>query len=163
MGRRGPAPAPDAVKLARGETRPSRLNGREPTARAKPPRMPRDMSDRAKTEWRRVLREMADTGVIAGADAAVLRCYCEAVARYEDAAVAYAGSTALVRSRGGLVTNPLARIVRDSADQVRLFARELGLSPAARANLSLSIGPEVADIGAALEPRARLRVVGDHR
>ena len=51
--------------------------------------------------------------------------------------------------------------MRDHADQVRLFARELGLSPAARANLRITPGPDGAGLEAELEPRARLRVVPD--
>jgi len=44
---------------------------------------------------------------------------------------------------------------------VRLLARELGLSPAARASLQLGPGAELPDIDAELGPPPRLRVVGD--
>jgi phage terminase small subunit len=56
---------------------------------------------------------------------------------------------------------PLHQIVRDNRDAIRLFARELGLSPSARAGLRIerehALGSLTADIG--LPPR--LRVVGD--
>ena len=73
MGRRGPAPTPTAVKLARGETRPSRVNYDEPTPRRRPPTMPKDIDPEARKVWRRVLREMSETGVITAADADLLR------------------------------------------------------------------------------------------
>jgi phage terminase small subunit len=76
VGRRGPAPTPTAVKRLRGETRPSRLNLREPMPSADLPKMPADMDPAAKAVWRRVLRDMRHTGVIRSADADVLRCYC---------------------------------------------------------------------------------------
>jgi hypothetical protein len=55
----------------------------------------------------------------------------------------------------------LHQVLRDNADRVRLLARELGLSPAARASLQLLPGSELPDIDAELGPPPRLRVVGD--
>ena len=161
MGRRGPAPTPTKVKRLRGETRPSRLNHAEPIPSADLPKMPADMDPDAKAVWRRVIRDMRHTGVIRSADADVLRCYCEAVSRYAQAARLYAQSGPITRRDGNLVKNPLHQVARDNADEVRQFARELGLSPSAR--VGLRIEPEraldalTADIG--LPPR--LRVVGD--
>jgi P27 family predicted phage terminase small subunit len=137
LGSRGPTKLPTAIKEARGETRSSRLNSNEPRPRDRAPRMPRDMAPEAKQVWRRIMREMADTGVIKAADQDTLRIYCEAVARYEDAARLLAESSALVRgARGGTpVRNPLHQVVRDNAQLVRLFGRELGLTPGSRAGL----------------------------
>ncbi len=60
-----------------------------------------------------------------------------------------------------MVRNPLHQIVRDHRDAVRLFARELGLSPAARAGLRIDAGPGVMpDVDAVLGPLPRLRAVG---
>ena len=161
MGRRGPAPTPTKVKRLRGETRPSRLNLHEPIPSAELPRMPTDMDPDAKAVWRRVIRDMRHTGVIRSADADVLRCYCEAVSRYAAAARLYAQTGPLTRRDGNLVKNPLHQVARDNADEVRQFARELGLSPSARVGLRIegarSLDSLTADIG--LPPR--LRVVGD--
>ena len=71
---------------------------------------------------------MRGSAVILGADADVLRCYCEAVSRYAQAAELYAASSPLMRRDGELVKNPLHQVVRDNADAVRQFARELGLA-----------------------------------
>jgi P27 family predicted phage terminase small subunit len=78
------------------------------------------------------------TGVITAADHDALRCYCEAVARYEQAARLLVSSGPLVRGArsGELVKNPLHQIVRDNADLIRLYARELGLTPSARSGLT---------------------------
>ena len=58
--------------------------------------------------------------------------------------------------------NPLHQVARDNADEIRQFARELGLSPSARVGLrdrarARRSTRSTADIG--LPPR--LRVVGD--
>jgi len=126
------------------------------------PKMPAYMADEAKVVWRRVLRDMRHTGVIRAADTDVLRAYCESVARYQHAARLLGQSGPLVRGqRGELVKNPLHQIVRDNADEIRQFARELGLSPSARAGLRIE--PEQAgdSFDPDLGPPRRLRVVGD--
>lgn len=159
MGRRGPAREPDAAKIRRGETRPSRLNGLEPLPRqARMPTMPTDLDEEAQKAWRLVAREMKDSGVITGADAHLLRAYCETVSRYIVASRLY--TTPVINDRGHLAKNPLHQITRDHIDQMRLLARELGLSPAARANLQVSPGAYVPDIDAIIGPPPRLRVVG---
>ena len=161
MGRRGPTPTPTKVKMLRGETRPSRLNLHEPMPASDAPKIPADMDPEAKTVWRRVLRDMRHTGVIRAADADVLRCYCEAVSRYAQAARLYAQSGPIVKRDGNLVKNPLHQVARDNADEIRQFARELGLSPSARVGLRIerehALDSLTADIG--LPPR--LRVVAD--
>ena len=137
MGRRGPAPTPTALKVLRGETRPSRLNRDEPMPAETLPLVPDDLSPAARPVWRRVLREFGQTGVIRGADGDVLRIYCETVARYERASQLLDQSGPLVRGArsGELVKNPLHQIVRDNAVLIRALAGELGLTPAARVGL----------------------------
>jgi len=110
---------------------------RAPEPRDIKPTMPADMDTAAQVVWKRVLREFGAANVITAADTDALRCYCEAVSRYTDAARMLAQSSPLVRgARGGeLVRNPLHQIVRDNADLVRVYARELGLTPSARTGL----------------------------
>ena len=142
MARRGPAPTPTALKILRGETRPSRLNRHEPRPVGDLVPIPADLSPEAEAVWRRVLREFGQTGVIRGADADVLRIYCETVARYAQASRLLDASGPLIRgARGGeLVKNPLHQIVRDNAVLIRSLAGELGLTPAARVGLHAASG-----------------------
>ena len=138
MGRRGPAPAPVAQKLAKGETRTSRLNHGEPLPRSRPPVMPKGLSPAVRAVWRHVLQEMPE-GVIVHADRDALRCYCEAVVRYNQYAQDLADTGALVRGarNGDIIASPLNRLMREERNAVKEWARELGLTPSARANLSL--------------------------
>jgi P27 family predicted phage terminase small subunit len=141
MGSRGPGATPTRLKILRGTERKSRRNLREPRPLARP-KMPMDMSDDAKRVWRRVMRAYGPTGVITGADGDAFRVYCEAVARYVQAARTLEASGPLVRGArsGELVKNPLHQIVRDNAILLRAFARELGLTPSARTGLTEAIG-----------------------
>jgi P27 family predicted phage terminase small subunit len=136
----------------------------EPLPRRAAPVMPKGMDAEARKVWRRVVREMRGSDVILAVDADVLRCYAEAVSRYAQAAEVYARSGPLVRGvhrgAGELVKNPIHQVARDHADQVRLFARELGLSPSARAGLRVEPSAVSGDIEDVLGPPPRLRVVG---
>jgi P27 family predicted phage terminase small subunit len=120
-----------------GETRPSRLNRHEPEPPSGFPVMPDDLDADAQAEWRHVEREMAATGVIRPVDRMLLRAYCEAVSRYLQSVRMYAASGPLLPDRGhhGVVKNPLHQIVRDDEATLRALARELGLTPSARAGL----------------------------
>jgi len=159
MGRRGPTPAPPGVKRAKGETRPSRVNYEAPVPRQGKPRAPDDMKPYARKVWQHVLREMPE-GVIAKVDQYALRAYCESVMRYVEAQHLLQESTVLVRQGGRVAKNPLHQVVRDNADQMRMWARELGLTPAARASLQLEGGATPAGIAAELGLPPRLRSVG---
>lgn len=164
MGRRGPAPEPAAIKRAKGVTAPSRMNYAEPIPRQGQPEMPADMTAEAKAVWQHVVREMP-VGVIVAVDAMALRCYCEAVERYRQSVRAYhhGGAMPVVKATGrddrGVVRNPLMQVIRDNADQVRAWARELGLTPSARANLRMLDIKPGAGIAAELGPPPRLRAV----
>ena len=47
--------------------------------------------------------------------------------------------------RVDLIKNPLHQVVRDDADLVRAFARELGFTPSARSSLTAMKEPEEGD------------------
>jgi len=115
----------------------------------------------AQKVWRRVMRDMRGTDIILAVDADVLRCYCEAMAFDVQAAEPLARSGPLVTGRAReLVRNPLQPIVRDHREAVRLFSRELGMSPSARAGLRVEPSAVSGDIDDVLGPPPRLRVVG---
>ena len=137
MGTRGPQPRPTSEKLRLGETRPSRINYTEPVPRQRPPRMPPNIRDDpgAATVWRHVMRDQP-SGMILSIDTFVLEQFCHLVAASRRSWPAYGRSVGIAKGRdGGAVVNPLHRVTRDQANEIRVLARELGLSPAARAGL----------------------------
>lgn len=145
MGRHGFQPAPREVKLARGETRPSRLGGLVPTPRLVAPTMPTDLHPKARVVWRRILREMP-VGVIRAADTDILRAYCESVVLYQQAALKLlAGEPVITGLHGVPVRNPMAIVVRDHRDAMLRLAREIGATPASRTSLQLDHGKSLTD------------------
>jgi P27 family predicted phage terminase small subunit len=135
----GPPRRPTKLKVLDGITRPSRLNLHEPIPRDVAPTPPEGATGEVLVEWNRVVEELTAMGIAHAADRDVIYAYCCAVIEHRDAFEAYSREGALVPGqRGGtLVRNPAAQIMRDAALAIRAFARELGLSPAARASLKM--------------------------
>jgi P27 family predicted phage terminase small subunit len=103
------------------------------------------MDKRAATVWDTTLRDMAP-GVIWSVDGPILRMYCEAVALWESATRIVARTGPLIRGqKGDLVKNPAAQIARDQGQIVLATARELELSPSARAHLNAGQSPAADD------------------
>ncbi len=164
MGRRGPQPIPTAVKLKRGITAPSQLNLTEPIPRDRRPTIRRDWSAAKKAVARGILRETA-RGQITAADQAAFEATVEAIVGFRITTVALADAIGVGKGRdGGLVVNPLYRVHRDRGADLRLWLRELGLTPAARASLHVSGEAGVADgIEATIGAAPRLRAVAGGR
>ena len=134
MGRRGPAPEPTALKLIKG-TKPYRINANEPLPLERAIDRPDWLSDRAAEEWDRVVPHLVAMRVITDADLSGFAIYCEAVARWRRLAELVAASPPVVNRDGAVVKNPVYAQVRDAAAEVRLWAREFGLTPSARAGI----------------------------
>ena len=83
-GRTGRTPLPTHLKLLKGETRPSRLNAREPRPRlgAKSPAW---LSPSARTEWNRLAPDLEACGVLTRVDADCLAIYCVMLVNVRDA------------------------------------------------------------------------------
>jgi P27 family predicted phage terminase small subunit len=136
MGTRGPAPKPTRLKLLSGETRPSVINYAEPIPAGGPLTPPTDLRPEARVVWERVIEAIGATGVLTSADKDLLRLYSEAFVRYQEAELMLSKTGPLLKGReGNFIKNPLHQIVRDNAEAVKKYARELGLTPAARVNL----------------------------
>lgn len=114
------------------------------------------------------MREMP-VGVIRGADRDILRTYCDTVALYErDVKQVFGSGPIRVGKRNGeLVKNPAYQMLRELRDSIRLLARELGATPAARTALAIDggFGPSdewQSDIERELGPSPRqLRLVDE--
>jgi P27 family predicted phage terminase small subunit len=84
------------------------------------------MRQEARVIWERVVDALGSTGVLTSADRDVLRLYAEAFARYLQAEEMLNKTGPLMKGRdGSYVKNPLHQVVRDNADAVKKYAREL--------------------------------------
>lgn len=151
MGKRGPAKTPTRLRVLRGEKRPSQINYLEPQVPAPSSFVAPDTLDEAgKAIWDTTVAALAPSKVLGETDLVALAHYCEAEARYQEAVNMLRRSGPMIRGRNGeFVANPLHRIVRDNDAAVRAYARELGLTPAARAGLRSD--QQVGDAGSALD------------
>ena len=119
MGQRGPAPEPVALKLLKGETRPSQqITSPGPMD---PPAKPDDMGEVAGRVWDRLL---AVTDHIGERYSETFRQYCETTATMN-----------AMRPKGSKEWRELANVHRQ-------LARELCLTPATGASLTKPKAPE---------------------
>lgn len=137
VGLRGPAPKPTRLKLLQGETRPSRIGDGEPQPREARPEPPGWLTADARAVWDRTVRELAAMGMCHAADTDSLVVYCNAVVNHARAQQLLDHSHVLVKgANGGLVRNPANTVVAHNAIIIGRYAREFGLTPAARVGLS---------------------------
>ncbi len=81
----GRKPKPTHLKLLEGNPGKRPLNQHEPKLTQKIPTCPGWLLPEAKLEWRRVVKELADTGIITIVDRSMLAAYCQMWARFVEA------------------------------------------------------------------------------
>lgn len=139
MGKRGPQPYPNNVRVLHGE-KPYRINRAEPRPRDGDVVKPAWLSEKAGAEWDRVAPDLVAMGTAKPVDATGLAAYCEAVALLETLSDLVAKSGPLLVGRDGLAhKNPAVAQRRDASVEVRMWAREFGFTPAARQPLRVQV------------------------
>ena len=94
------------------------------------------LSSAGSEEWARIVPDLLAMGTATAADTVALGAYCEAVARLVKASELVAVAGLLLKDRDGTVRkNPAVAMARDAAGEVRLWCREFGLTPSARAGI----------------------------
>jgi P27 family predicted phage terminase small subunit len=150
MGRAGPPPKPTNLRILHGEP-PYRVNRYEPQPLDARPPVPPDLSGAERWEWDRVVTELEAMNLAFAADRDVIRAYVTAVVMHAEAARMVVLQGMLIRGRDqALVRNPAVAMVRDSASMIIRLARELGLTPAARASFNTGGSAHEEDDGASL-------------
>ena len=114
----GRKPTPTAMKLLAGNPGKRPLNRREPKPTLGVPPCPKWLSLEARKEWRWVVKELAQAGVLARIDRTMLAVYCHLVAEFVQAA-----------AKG-------ESVIPSKVAQIRALASEFGLTPSSRARLS---------------------------
>jgi P27 family predicted phage terminase small subunit len=111
------------------------------------PASPPWLSREAKAEWRRIVPELERLSLLSTLDRAVLADWCSTwghwveVSRLLDTSAATAPDpTHPDRPSGGLRRHPLWSVYVSLSSQLSSLAKELGLSPAARARMTV---PEI--------------------
>lgn len=139
-----PQQKPDRLKLLSGTFRKDRARKKN-TPAAGLPVCPRDLSDDAKREWKRVGRILAENELLSRLDQAALTSYCLSWERWTKAERELRNEELVsISGNGTAFPNPLLKIAAAANAQMLKWARELGLTPAARQKLP-SVPPQRAE------------------
>lgn len=138
---RGPAPKATRLKELEGNPGQRPLPLGEPRPEG-PPIKPDHLSYLASLEWDRTVNAMPD-GVYTVADSSALAAYAQAWGIYLDAlAILDAEGLMSVGSRDQLCVHPAAALVAKQVEIIQRFHDRLGMTPGARARLSVAPGQE---------------------
>lgn len=114
-----------------------------PKLRPEAPKCPSYLPAEGKQIWNQVVAELNPKGVLATVDGPSLEAYCMSLVVFRKAARQLTKSILRSGRRSGEIRkHPAAQIMRESAQLVKAFAREFGLTPLARESLSV---PELSD------------------
>ena len=104
------------------------------------PRMPKDLSEVAQTEWKRLVKELARRGTLSRADSSALEVYCRMWARwraYDAEAEARPMIDTSWLDKNGVehtktIVNPAAKEAARLDGQLRQLLKEFSATPASR-------------------------------
>lgn len=133
MGARGPLAQSAELRMLRGNP------GKHETKaslKAKPevPEAPSDMQLEAQKEWRRIVAELDELGVIAKLDRAVLTAYCETWAFNRQLSTELEGGL-VVKGSTGERKSPAWQMYRETVNLLTALSKELMATPATRARM----------------------------
>jgi P27 family predicted phage terminase small subunit len=100
------------------------------------PECPPELGPVARTEWHRIVPELASLNLIAHLDRGQLAIYCVAFAQWLEAAEFIQKFGSMVKTPNGFpVQSPYVAILNRQADTMIRIASEFGFTPASRAKL----------------------------
>lgn len=128
MAERGPLPKPNPRRRNKRPTSGKSIEVARPV-------MPKTLSEEAKAEWRRIVPELEDMGLIARTDRALLVRYCTVWADWCELNENLQKTGKLIKGRMGnnsLVRNPLWLMRSDAEATLSDLMKQLVLSPNSR-------------------------------
>ena len=143
---KGRPPKPTRLRVLEGNPgrRPLPANEPQPTRRAPP--MPEHLGAEARGEWKRVAPKLAELGVLTEVDRTTLAAYCQAWDRLVKAERELAkNGMVTARKDGYLLVSPWVTIANQASKEMRAYAVEFGLTPAARSRLHIKPPEDDAD------------------
>jgi P27 family predicted phage terminase small subunit len=134
----GPKPAPRALKLLKGETRPSRVPQHEPQPRPIRPDAPAFLNKGARIIWDGLVDDLDAMGVLTIVDASILAGYCRAYelagrlsAYLDKQGISFTTTSGYVQQRAEVA------VCNKAWDQVLRYGAELGIGAASRSRIEV--------------------------
>jgi P27 family predicted phage terminase small subunit len=144
---RGAKPKATVLKLITGNPGRRPLNEQEAKPRVVIPDAPEMLKGEALTEWHRVTPLLAEVGLIAQLDRAVIAGYCQAWARWLDCERQLEVTGLIVKAPTGYAMySPYLPAANKALEQVRQMAEQIGLSGSARSRI------KAADVAGEIDP-----------
>jgi P27 family predicted phage terminase small subunit len=139
MGRRGPKPAPNHLKLVQG-VKESRLNRDEPIpSQIASIVAPDSISEGAAKVWDRLAPDMIDKKMLTEWDVDTFVVFCEAVATYHDCRQMMGHEYTAAGAAGGVIKSPYWQIMRDCSAIMAQYSSRFGMTPGDRASLKANM------------------------
>lgn len=114
--------------------------GKSVTGRPTPPA---DLKGEAFAEWSRITSYLTKVGRIESVDHAALVVYCSAWAMFDESRKSFELYGPLISGRdGGMVKNPAAQLMKESADVMLKYGAKFGFTPRDRMNLGITSGDD---------------------
>lgn len=144
----GRKPKPTGLKVVTGNPGGRALPKNEPKPKVRIPTAPAHLSAPAKSEWKRVSKELYNLGLLSGVDRAALASYCQCYGRWRTAEAEIKkcapkkgfqnGGLLAVTSNGNFIQNPLVGIANTAMRDMMRYAAEFGMTPSARTRIEAS-------------------------
>lgn len=139
-------PTPSRLAALRGNPGKRARNTREPMPKVKIPTAPPYLDAYAKTEWRRITKQLGAVELLSDMDRAVLAAYCQAVSEQREALLQMQRDGRYIENAQGVpVRAPWLLTYEKATDAMRKLASEFGLTPAARSRVQVGGAPEEED------------------
>jgi len=139
----GRPPIPKAINDARGDPGKKRRYQTEPVAPTGKPLCPKHLGRVAKQEWKSIVPLLEQLGVLSKIDRSALEIYCSAYGRYRQAQQELEKTGYVLTTPNGFkMKSPWVAIMNEALNQCKRFLIEFGLTPAARAKLSIRQGSD---------------------
>jgi P27 family predicted phage terminase small subunit len=134
----GRKPKPTQLRIVEGNREHRPINENEAKFSPLEPECPDWLSDEAKAEWSRIVKELKTVGMLTLADRSALAGYCQAWARWSEAErVIDEKGTVFETDSGYCQQRPEVVIAHKYLDKVIKFCAEFGLTPSSRGRIRL--------------------------
>lgn len=135
---KGRKPTPTKLKILKGNPGRRPVNTAEPKMSAELPTCPKHLQGEARKEWRRSVKLLHESGILAAVDRAALAAYCSAWERWIEAEEAIKLQGMIQTSPNGYpILNPYLSISNKAMEQMRAFLTEFGMTPSSRSRIKV--------------------------
>jgi P27 family predicted phage terminase small subunit len=133
---RGRKPLPSNVVRLRGNPGKRRLNDAEPRPSPRVPTCPACLDGEARKEWKRLVAELAQLGLLTRLDRGLLAAYCQAHALWVEAVSSIGRYGTMVKSPNGFpMQSPYIAVANKQVEIMVRIASEFGMTPSSRTRI----------------------------